>query len=213
MLQRVILKLKDAGITDMVVNVHHFASQIIDFLHENQNFGVDIHISDESDLLLDTGGGILRARKWLEDAPFMVHNADILTDFPIAEMIERHAATGADVTLLTAARTTSRYLLFDANHRMQGWENVKTGEVKPAGISASDYDPLAFGGVHILNPSVFPLLEQYAKNTGSEEFSITPFYIASCRALNIQSYQPSAPYHWHDVGNPENLAKAEASLL
>ncbi len=212
MLERVIEKLKNAGITEMVVNVHHFSSQIVDFLRANNNFGVNIHISDESALLLDTGGGILKARQWLDDAPFLVHNADILTDFPTEEMIQQHLSGKADITLLTASRSTSRYLLFDKNARMQGWENIKTGEVKPAGLSASNLEPLAFGGVHIMSLSVFPALEDYRQREGSEVFSIMPFYIDACRNLDIRSYQPSRPYKWFDVGNPEKLAQAEASL-
>jgi len=212
MLERVIEKLKTAGISEMVVNVHHFSSQIADFLRSKNNFGINIHISDESSLLLDTGGGILNARHWLHDAPFLVHNADILTDFPIEEMIERHSSTNADVTLLTASRATSRYLLFDKNARMQGWENTKTGEVRPFDLSTSNLERLAFGGVHVLNPSVFPRLENYRRQKGSEVFSITSFYIDSCRELYIHSYQPTLPYQWHDVGNPEKLAAAEASV-
>ncbi len=212
MLERVVEKLKNAGITEMVVNVHHFSSQIVDFLRANNNFGVNIHISDESALLLDTGGGILKARQWLDDAPFLVHNADILTDFPIEEMIQQHLSGKADITLLTASRSTSRYLLFDKNARMQGWENIKTGEVKPAGLSVSNLEPFAFGGVHILSPSVFPALEDYRQREGSEVFSIMSFYIDACRNLDIRNYQPSRPYKWFDVGNPEKLAQAEASL-
>lgn len=212
MLRRVIEKLRDAGIEEIVVNVHHFATQIVDYLNDNGNFGVNIHISDESTKLLDTGGGILRARKWLDDAPFLVHNADILTDFPISEMISAHYASNADVTLLADRRHTSRYLLFDGENRMRGWENVKTSEVKPGGIDPSGLNALAFGGVHIISPAVFPLLEEYSEKINSDVFSVTPFYVDECGNLDIRAFCPSGSYCWHDVGNPESLARAEAEF-
>ena len=117
MLERVITNIKNCGITDVVVNVHHFGDQIIDFLKNKDNFGINITISDERDLLLDTGGGILKARHLLEgDEAFLVHNADILTDLNLAEMIAYHKANGADVTLLAKQRSTQRYLVFGENN-------------------------------------------------------------------------------------------------
>ena len=112
MLERVILKLKDAGFHDITINIHHFGSQIIDFLRANQNFGVDIHISDERGELLDTGGGIKKARLLLEsNEPFLIHNADILTDLDLNAFYHHHLESDADATLLTNHRKTSRYLL------------------------------------------------------------------------------------------------------
>ena len=114
MLGVVIERLKMAGISEIIVNVHHFADQIVDYLHRNNDFGVRLHISDETSELLDTGGGILAARRWLDgDEPFVVHNADILTDVDIAGMLSVARSTGAASTLLVASRVTKRYLLFD----------------------------------------------------------------------------------------------------
>lgn len=216
MLQRVILKLKEAGVEKMVVNVHHFSSQIIEFLAANRNFGIDIAVSDESDMLLDTGGGLLAAKSLLgEDEPVIVHNADIATDFDIAKMVEKHKESGADATLLVAERSTSRYLLMDEALRMRGWTNVKTSEVKFPAFGAGTCDPqklrrLAFGGVHVVSPSIFPALEQYA---GAEKvFPIMPFYIKECGDLLIQGYEPTGPYRWFDVGKPESLELAEAAF-
>ncbi len=211
MIERVILKLKDAGVSEMVVNVHHFASQVTDFLEMNGNFGIMIHISDESDKLLDTGGGILQARRWLDGSePFIVHNADIYTDFDISAMAAVHSESGADVTLLVAHRDTSRYLLFDSGLRMKGWKNVRTGEVRsPFGaLPGSGLRPLAFGGVHIVNPAIFPLLEKYAAD--DDKFSITPFYTDSCSQLDIRGYIPAGSYNWVDIGRIESLKAAES---
>ncbi len=211
MLQRVLLKLKNAGVGLVVVNVHHFAYQIIEFLNANQRFGLDLVVSDERDHLLDTGGGILKAAPLLgEDAPFIVHNADILTDFPIDEMISFHDCRGNDVSLLVAARKTSRYLYFDRDDRLAGWGNISTGEHLPDGFTPdSSMSQLAFGGVHVISPSVLPVLSGYAPD---EAFPIVPFYVDKCRHLKIGGFQPAADYHWHDIGKPESLAEAEESL-
>ena len=208
MLLRVLEKLRDAGINEIVINVHHFADMIIDYLRSNNWFGLRIIISDERRQLLDTGGGILAARSYLDDGePFIAHNADILTDFNLPEMIMRHNDSGADVTLLSADRPSSRYLLFDEEQRMRGWTNTKTGEVKPAGIKSDGLRRLAFGGVHVISPTVFKKIEEY-RLRGGDVFSITPFYVDYCEKLDMRGYVPSESYHWFDVGRPETLEKA-----
>lgn len=211
MLQRVITKLRDAGVTTFVVNVHHFSDQIIEFLKKNDCFGTEILISDESGLLLDTGGGVLNAHHLLGDSePVILHNADILTDFPMSEMIEKHLSTGADVTLLTDSRTTSRYLCFDSDNRMKGWINVNTNQTLPSGFSVGgDIRLLAFGGVHIISPAIFPLLEKFSNEL---KFSIIPFYADSCNRLDIRCFIPAESYFWHDIGNPKSLEEAEQAV-
>lgn len=209
MLQRVIEKFKAAGVTDIVVNVHHFAEKIISFLDSNNNFGLSIHVSDERERLLDTGGAILKARRWLDgDEPFMVHNADIVTDFDISAMLREHVGTGAAVTMLVDHRDTSRYLLFDSDRVMRGWMNTKTAERLPDGLDISDLTPLAFGGVHILSPSrVYSKMENFSTD---EKFSIIPFYASLCQSDKLIGYTPDGHYDWIDVGRPDTLAKAES---
>ena len=210
MLERVITNIKSWGITDVVVNVHHFGDQIIDFLKDKDNFGINITISDERDLLLDTGGGILKARHLLEgDEPFLVHNADILTDLNLAEMIAYHKANGADVTLLAKQRSTQRYLVFGENNQMVGWTNIATGEVKPADLVVKQENSLlAFGGVHVISPRIFDSLARFATEP---KFSIMQYYIAACRDINIAGYNPDG-YNWFDIGKIETLQKAELFL-
>ena len=214
MLGRVIERLVGYGFDDIVINVHHFGEQIIDFVAAHNNFGVTIHISDERGMLLDTGGGILKARQWLDgDEPFLVHNADILTDLDVSAMRDFHLSHDADATLLTKSRVTKRYLLCDDGDRLQGWINKDTGEVLPKGL---EYVPgglreMAFGGVHVISPRVFPALEEYARSISPEgevKFSIIPFYVAMCQKLKIMSYAPGN-YRWMDIGKPETLAQAE----
>lgn len=210
MLERVIVKLRDAGVDEIVVNVHHFASQIVDFLEEKNDFGITIHISDESDLLLDTGGGMLKARRWLDgNEPFIVHNADIFTDFDIREMVSKHIETKADATLLVATRNTSRYLFFDS--RLRGWMNLSTGEARPTGFMPTEsMTPYAFGGVHVVSPKIFENLANY---THKEVFSIVPFYVAEAANLNIVPFEQPADALWIDIGKPENLTYANSLFI
>lgn len=211
MLERVILRLKDAGCCDITINIHHFGDQIIDFIRANQSFGLNIHFSDERGELLDTGGGILKARTYLDgNEPFIVHNADILTDVNLREMYNCHLQRKAEATLLVSQRNTSRYLLFDDSLQLHGWINKSTGETRPEGFSPVDgvYQPYAFGGIHVFSPSLFHVMEEGHWNG---KFSIIPFYLSICHQTSIQGYVPS-DYHWLDIGKPETLAAAEAML-
>lgn len=207
-LQRVIERLRDAGIGQIIVNIHHFPDKIKTFLAKNNNFGVDIAISDESDQLLDTGGGLLKALPLIGDSPVLLHNADIATDVDLGAMIESHQRSSADATLLVAQRQSSRQLLFDGTGLMRGWKNLSTGELRPSKLTDdSMLTPMAFNGIHIIEPTLYPRLTEYGRQHG-RVFSITPFYIDACQAANIREYQPREPYRWHDIGRPESLAKA-----
>ena len=212
MLQRVILKLRDEGFESIIINVHHFAEQIKAFLKQNNNFGVDIEISDETDLLLDTGGGILKARPFLDcGEPVLLCNADILTDVSFSEIYDAHVHSGADATLLASERQTSRYLCFDRqNYRLEGWVNISTGETRPDSFMLNEESiKLAFGGVHVISSAVFPLLAAYSDNP---KFSITSFYVDNCSELVIKPYTPANKFHWFDVGKPETLDLADNYL-
>lgn len=209
MLERVIIKLAQAGFDDITVNIHHFGEKIIEFLEHNNNFGLDIHISDEREMLLDTGGGILKARPMLDgDEPFLVHNADILTDIDLNAMYQSHLDSGAMATVLVKDRKTSRYFVFNDDYRLQGWINKSTGETRPTGfVHREGLHELAFGGIHVISPSIFKPLEEYSQ--GQAKFSITPFYVDECRAHLINGYVQNTPYNWLDVGKPETLTQAE----
>jgi len=219
-LRRVIDRLTDVGADNITVNVHHFADQIKDYLaNEGTSIPATLHISDESDKLLDTGGGILHARQWLDgpqNEPFIVHNADILSTIDLKAMLSQHTNSGADVTLMTADRKTSRRLIFNSHGRMLGWTNLNTGEVKTVYENDIINDTnhtiaLAFGGIHILSPKVFPLLEEFARD--DDRFSIIPFYIANARRLDIRAYCPTkSSYSWYDIGKPETLEQARLWL-
>lgn len=205
MLGRVINNLKDIGISEIVVNVHHFADQIIDYLEKNNNFNISITISDERSELLDTGGGVLKARQWLDGSePFIIHNADILTDVDILDMYKKHISSDADVTLFCSPRETARYFYFDRQSKqLVGWGNINTGETRPNNfIVSQNMLRLAFNGIHIMSPKVFDTLKNYTK---ANKFSISPFYIDNLQNISIKAYSPDYNYHWLDVGKPETL--------
>lgn len=210
MLERVILRLKESGFDDITVNIHHFGQQVIDFLNTHNNFGIQIHISDERDLLLDTGGAIHKARPFLDgNEPFLVHNADILTDMDLRAFYQHHLGSNAEASLLVSKRNTSRYLLFDQHYQLKGWTNKNTGEIKPEGLeykNGQSYIEMAFGGIHVISPSLFRLMEN---DRWQGKFSIIPFYLSACQTSRILGY-PLQDVHWFDIGKPETLAIAES---
>ena len=207
MLEHVILKLIASGFDEIVINVHHFAEQIIDFLKEKNNFGIKIWISDETEELLDTGGGIKKASSLLNE-PFLVHNADILSNVDLKALYDFHLASENDATLLVSPRKTVRYLLFDPSNRLCGWINKDTLQTKPEGFI---YEPevqqeYAFGGIHIISPSLFKYMEGW---TG--KFSIMDFYLQTCQKARLGGYAKE-DLQLIDIGKPETLAKAEEFL-
>ncbi len=214
MLQHVIERVAAAGFEDITINIHHFGQTIIDFLEQNGNFGLNIHISDERGLLLDTGGGILKARQWLDgNEPFLVHNTDIISTLDLRAFYDYHVEHDALATILVKERQTQRYFLFDNDDRLCGWTNKATGEYKPdpEKLQGRDLHELAFGGLHVISPRIFPLLERYRRQEG-EKFSITPFYVNECKHYVIRGYHPDADYQWLDIGKPETLAQAQELL-
>ncbi|MDR0981962.1 MAG: nucleotidyltransferase family protein [Culturomica sp.] len=203
MLANVILKLKAAGAKQIVVNVHHFGEQIIDFLHSNRNFGMDIKISDERDYLLDTGGGIKKAAKlFTNDEPILVHNVDVVTDVDIKELYERHKSGDSLATLFVDARTTQRYLLFDRDLRLCGWTNVKTNETKSPylNLQPNECRRLAFNGIHVVSKEIVNYM-----NDWHGRFSIIDFYISISDRLKISGYLAPEGTQWFDIGRPETL--------
>lgn len=206
MLEHVILKLKAFGFDQIVINIHHLGEQIIDFLKANNNFGIQIFISDEKDYLLDTGGGLKKAQQFLQgDEPFLIHNADIISDIDLKKLYDSHLENNPLATLLVSQRETSRYLLFDKSNKLCGWRNRETGEIKSfyPYFEPSHYQEYAFGGIHVLSPQIFDWLQEW---TG--RFSIINFYLSVCAKTNIRAYV-AKDLHLLDIGKPETLAQAE----
>lgn len=212
LLEIVIQQLKKHGFNEIVVNVHYFALQIIRFLKEKNNFGIQIHISDETDCLLETGGGLLKVRSFFEadeGTPFLVHNVDILSDLNLAAMYQHHLESNALATLAVRNRKTSRYLLFDESQRLCAWQNIKTGELRmmQKNKSISSLKALAFSGIHVISPRIF----QHMPSKISK-FSIIETYLQAAQSEFIGGYQ-SDDALWLDVGKPESLAQAEKIFL
>ena len=207
MLEHVILKLIASGFDEIVINVHHFAEQIIDFLKEKNNFGIKIWISDETEELLDTGGGIKKASSLLNE-PFLVHNADILSNVDLKALYDFHIASENDATLLVSPRKTVRYLLFNQTNRLCGWINKDTLQTKPEGFiyQPDEQQEYAFGGIHIISPSLFKYMEGW---TG--KFSIMDFYLQTCQKARLGGYAKE-DLQLIDIGKPDTLAKAEEFL-
>lgn len=206
MLGNVIEKMINVGIKDIIVNVHHFANQIAEYI-KNAGFDANIMLSDETDLLLETGGGLRNALSLIGKETVLVHNADIFTDFNIREMISVHNERKDNITLLTAERTTSRYFVFDKNEGMCGWTNVSTGLVRPNNLIINDAFKLrAFNGVHIIEPVVYDALKEFRPS--GTPFSIVDFYIEYCRKYIIRSFEIPSGSAWFDIGKPDTLEKA-----
>lgn len=208
MLQRVLVKLKSEGITDVIVNVHHYAQQIVDFIRANNDFGINIAISNETDKLLDTGGGVVKASDWLSgDQAFILYNADIFSNIRLCDILDSHRKSHADVTLLVSQRATSRYLCFsNQSGNMVGWINKSSGQSAPEGfVNDESSFQRAFDGVHVMSPELLPLLRKYGS---AKVFSLTTFYIDNCNNLKIRPFTPAGDFVWFDVGKPETLQKA-----
>lgn len=198
LLEIVINKLKDNGFTDVIVNVHHFADKIIDYL-EYQNFGLNIEISDEREQLLDTGGGILKAKWFFDDEDaFVVYNVDILSDINLYDLFKAHINSGAMATLAVKTRQTSRQLLFDSEGNLCQWKNIETGEIKNARDVSGELNPFAFSGIHVLNTNIF----KHFTETGS--FSIIDTYLRLAGNYSIKSYIHNYS-KWFDMGRYQHV--------
>lgn len=210
LLERNVRYLQQHGINEVIVNVHHFADQIIEAIKNNQGWGSDITISDETDLVLETGGGLMKAQWYFENAAdFVLMNADILTDMDLGKMIESHQAQSPLATLAVSDRNSSRCLLFDEQQKMVGWKNNATGEERGPVTTMPDRSAIhsfAFSGVHVLSAAIFSLIQREGK------FSMIDVYLDLCASHVIQAFDHSGAILL-DVGKPESLEKAAQLFL
>jgi len=202
MLEHSINLLTKHGAKKIVVNVHHHADQIINFINSRNYFGIEMVISDERDELLDTGGGLWKARTELENAgPFLVLNADILSNIDLSRMMDQHLKTNAMATLAVRERKeSSRQLLFSENGNLGGWKNLKSG-AEIIFQNNGKLVPLAFSGIHIISPDWFEL------NNKSGKFSIIDSYLELGKSNSIKSYRHDEDY-WFDIGSLSKLSAA-----
>lgn len=202
LLEFAIRKLMSSGYNDLIVNVHHHAGSIVDYLEKNNNFGCRITISDESDRLLDTGGGIRKAAWFFNDVrSFIVYNVDIISDIDLNMLCLHHLESRNLATLVVRRRETSRYLLFDEFMQLCAWENKLTGQKIMSRLTSQPLNPFAFSGIHVLSPGIFSLMEH------ADRFSIIDTYLRLADRYPIGGYADQSLL-WADAGKPDSLAEA-----
>ena len=209
LLQYTIERLSAAGFNEIIINIHHFGQQIIDFVEANNSFGIRIEFSDEREQLLDTGGGIKKAAWFFDDnRPFMVHNVDILSNIDLKEVMLHHQNSNVAATLVCSERETNRYLLFNEQNHLRGWINKKTGETKSpfTGFKPANYTELAFSGIQVLHPSIFREMDSFP-----DRFSIIDFYLSLSVTYKISAYNFRTGMIL-DVGRPESIEYAKDFL-
>lgn len=202
LLARNIAYLKRFGVNKLVINVHHFADQIEHVIQQNSWNGLEIFVSDERNEVLETGGGLLKARPFLEgDQPFVLMNVDILTDLNLQAMLQVHQQNKPLATLAVTTRKSSRQFLFNADGLLCGWRNEKTGEEKLCREVTPRFEK-AFSGIHIIEPSIFGLIRQTGK------FSIVDTYLQLAESQDIRCFDHTGDLLF-DTGTAEKIQEAE----
>lgn len=197
----VIKKLFVAGVTEIVVNLHHFANELRDYITGN-NFGVIIHFSDESQFLFDTGGGLKKAAGFFDDAqPFYAYNVDVLSNIDLKNLYNQHIANNAIATLAVRNRKSSRFLLFDKDNQLSGWENIVSNEQRLINTNREDLHPFAFSGIQVIDPRIFDLMAEVGR------FSIIDVYLRIAKTEKIKAYIHDEDY-WFDLGTINQLEEA-----
>ncbi len=203
LLELQIKKLKAEGFDDIVINVHHFAEKIKDYLEQNNFFDCSIEISDESENLLDTGGGLKKAAHFFsEEEPFLVYNVDILSNIDLSKMMQAHLSSSSIATLAVQNRKSSRKFLFDNELTLSGWMNEKSGEKKIVRETQSQPLAFSFSGIQILDPKIFKYFPD------NDVFSLVELYLNAAKKEMIVGYLHDKD-EWIDLGKVENLNEAE----
>ena len=203
LLRHAIEHLRSAGISEIIVNVHHFANQIVDYLELNKNFDCKITISDETDVLLETGGGVSKASWYFRDGmDFIVRNVDIISDLDLQKMANFHKQSKSIATLAIRDRKTSRYFLFNQSMQLCGWENRNSNEkifieTIDNNLNSKFISSFAFSGIQILNPTIFQLITEHGK------FSLTNLYLRLAKDCKISGYLEDGNV-WKDIGSQKS---------
>jgi NDP-sugar pyrophosphorylase family protein len=205
LLEITLRRLREFGIRDVIVNVHHFGDMVVDYLQRNDSFGMRVDISRE-DILLDTGGGLKKAGWFFgDDEPFVLHNVDVISTIDLQRMVRLHHEQKALATLAVQDRKTSRYLLFDRQNRLCGRQSGRDGTPEIV-RSAEAVTALAFSGIHIISPRLLPML------TEDGVFSIITSYLRLAGAGEIITAFRADEYYWRDLGKPEHVLQANEDI-
>lgn len=204
MLEHIAERVSEAGFNDIVVNIHHHPDLMIQEIENLRRKGYSITISDESGELLDTAGGLYRARGFFDSEPFLVHNVDEFTDIDLEAMYRHHLASGALATLASRHSRGNRMLLVDRSGRLRGWRNNATKEEILTVDSNRRLEELAFMGIHVISPAIFNLMEEGI-------YSLTSLYLMLAGKHTVMTFIHDGGY-WFDCGTPQNLEKVRAHL-
>ena len=203
LIEHLLLKLINHGFNSVIVNVHHYADQVIEFIKSKKSFGIEIEFSKESGLLLDTGGG-LKNVKWFfnDNQPFLIHNVDIFSNIDLNELYSYHKDKNSIATLAVQKRNSSRYFLFDKGKNLCGWVNEKTGETKITRKSSGELYRFAFSGIQVVDPAIFDNMIKH------DVFSLVDLYLSIASKHRITYFDHSNSI-FVDLGKKENLIEAE----
>jgi NDP-sugar pyrophosphorylase family protein len=199
LLERVIRKLISHGFDEVVINVHHFAEKIIDFVARHRQFGIRIEFSHEKGELLDTGGGIANASWFFGESPFLIHNVDIYSDIDLRKLYRAHVEGGTIATLAVKERVTSRSLLMNKEGYLKGWRDNRTGETILMGEQDRSLAPIAFSAIYVLDPEIFTLFPK------EKRFPIMPFFLELAKTRDIRLYRHERD-QWVDLGRQEGYS-------
>ena len=210
LLEILMKKMIASGVSDVVINIHHFGEQIVDFIEQNRSFGINVQFSDERTELLETGGGIKYAAPLLtagstQNEHFLIHNVDILSNLDLGAFY-KSCRPDAAAMLVVSCRETQRYLLFNEEDRLVGWTNIKTGEVKSPypNLDVGKCKRYAFAGIHLISSHLFPHFDKWGS-----KFSIIEFYLSVCHEEPIYAHI-CTDLKLMDVGKQDTLSKAES---
>ena len=199
LLDHVVLKLKKAGFSEIIINIHHFAEMITEYVERKEQYGIHIEFSYEKEELLDTGGGIANASWFFGNEPFLVHNVDILSGIDLKRLWKTHCESGAIATLAVKERVTSRSLLMDGNGLLKGWRDNRSGETVLVDERAEGLIPIAFSAIHVMDPGIIGLFPEKKK------FPIIPFYLELARTRPVYLYRHDSD-EWTDMGKLESYS-------
>ena len=188
------------GFKDIIVNVHHFADLVEEEVEKLQKSGYNIKVSDEREQLLETGGGLFKARRFFDDKPFIVYNVDIITDLDLTSLYRYHLEKGGLATLAARHRKGNRFLLIDKEGQLKGWRNNSTGEEILISKSNGNLNEIGFSGIHVVEPRIFKFMHDGV-------YTMTTLYLRLAKRHKIYTYIHDSGY-WGDIGTPENLEYA-----
>jgi NDP-sugar pyrophosphorylase family protein len=194
-----------SGFDDIIINVHHFADMVEEEVKRLSKMGFRITISDERAMLLETGGGLYKARGFFDSDPFLLYNADIVTDLDLSEIYRFHKKTNGVATLSVRNRKGNRYFLVNKKGMLRGWCNKATGERIITGSEKEEVHEIAFSGIHIINPEIFKFMSEGI-------YTMTALYLKLAQSGNIFTYRYDDGY-WYDIGTPENLEVVRKQLF